>query len=778
MLSHYITIALRFMSRNSGLTAINIIGFTIGLVAGLLIYIWVDDELRFDAFHPHADHIYRVVQIEKSGEKSVYHSPKLGEDMQKMFPQIVDHTLIDQWDDYAYILRWGSQINAWSALVDKNFFTFFNFPFVEGNPETAFIDDQSIVISEKYARKLFGKTPALGQEVTFMLPHDIFSMNQRHFRIGGVVRLPHNTHFSFDVALQIGIQGEMFSSAVYLRFNERTAFDSQLQETLSRHHADHKRSGSLLWFQPLRDIHLKNDVAESNYIDHHLGNMQYVIVFTFLAVIIVLMGAFNFMTLSTAQAVNRIKEVAVRKAYGGSKNDLMGQFFSETLIQVLIAMVFALALVHVFLPYLNNFTNKEMTLYFGMHFWITVAAALLVVGCVAGSYPALYLSSFSPVLIFKGGKITGGKTGFIRILMVVQFVFSIGLIICTLVVFRQLSYISNKNLGIDKENIITARCGIWYGADDFKQEVMRNPNVISVGMSLLTPESFSFEMQNVTWEGKTTQDSVRMNMAIIDGDFAKTYGLQVVYGELLRTSGEDYFSGKGGGAMINETAARVMGVANPVGMTINGNKIVAVVRDFHFRSLKEPIVPLVMVYNAEALVNISFKLTPVNRQATIAFIKETYERMRNGTGFEYRFFDDLIAESYQTENRLGRLFMIFAFLSLVISCLGILGLTAISTQKRTKEIGLRKIAGASVLSIMILLNRNYMLWIAIAFVIAAPIAALLMNRWLQGFAYHAGLSWWIFALAGLITLTVAVATISWLCYRAASRNPVESLKYE
>jgi len=773
MLSHYITIALRFFRRTAGLTAINIIGFTIGLTAGLLIYLWVDDELRFDAFHRHVNHIYRVIQLEKSGGKTVYNSPRLGEDMQKMFPQIADHTYIYCKNDYIYFLWKGNNINAMPATVNKNFFTFFDFPFVEGNPETAFIDDQSIVISEKFARKLFGKEPALGQE---LIQTNQFSSSQRHFRIGGVVRLLHNTHLSFDVALQKGIQGETSYGVVYLRFDEKTSFNEPVQETLCRYLTDHARGDNLLWFQPLRDIHLKTDFSYRH--DHNLGNLQYVFVFSILAVIIVLMGAFNFMTLSTAQAVKRIKEVAVRKAYGGSKKELMGQFYSETLIQILIAMFLALALVQIFLPYLNSFTNKEMILHFGVQFWITVAAALMVVGLVAGSYPAMYLSSFSPMLIFKGGSTTGRNTGFTRALVVVQFVLSIGLIICTLVVFRQLSYISNKDLGIDRENIITAQCNLWYEVDNFKQEVMRNPNVLSVSMSACTPEALWTQTRNVTWEGKTTQDTVHMGIAFFDGDFVKTYGLQIIHGEMMRTSYDDYWSGRGGGVMINETAARLMGMDNPVGKTLNGNRIVAVVHDFHFRPLKEPIAPLMMVYNMEGVTNISIKLASVNRQATIAFIKETYERMRPGTGFEYRFFDDQLAECYKTENKLGSLFMIFAFLSLVISCLGILGLTALNTQQRTKEIGMRKILGASVMSIMLLLKKNFMLWIAIAFVIAVPPSALLMNQWLQGFAYHAPLSWWIFVLAGLITLIVAVATVSWLCYRAASQNPVNLLKKE
>jgi len=416
--------------------------------------------------------------------------------------------------------------------------------------------------------------------------------------------------------------------------------------------------------------------------------------------------------------------------------------------------------------------------YFDFQYWVTVLFSLLFVSFVAGSYPSLYLTSFSPTVLFKGGNTTGRKTGFIRSLVIVQFALSIGLIICTLVVFRQLSYITNKDLGIDKENIITSRTDLWYGVEEFKQELMRNPNVLSVSMSLFTPESFSFAMQNVTWEGKTTQDTALMNMAIVDGDFAKTYGLQVVHGELMKTSGEDYWAGRSGGVMINESAARMMGMENPVGKTINNQTIVAVVRDFHFRPLKEPVIPLVMVYNMEALANMSIKMTPGNQQATIAYIKETYERMQQGKSFEYRFFDEQIADLYRTEHQLGTLFLIFTFLSLAISCLGILGLTAFSVERRTKEIGLRKIAGATIFDVMYLLNKNYIRWIAVAFVIAVPPSALLMNRWLQNFAYHAGLSWWLFLLAGAIALVLSLAAISWLCFRAATRNPVEALRYE
>ena len=775
MISHYIKIALRFMRLNAGISTLNIAGFTIGLTAGLMIYLWVVDELRYDAFHSHANHIYRVVQLEKNGDmvtKKVRSSPSLGEDMQKMFPQIADHTFIYCEPDYAYALSNGSYINIMPATVDKNFFAFFDYTFVEGNPTTAFRDDQSIVITEKFARKLFGKNPALGQELTIS---QIYS-KEKLYRIGGVVRLPHNTHISFDVASQREMQGYTSSGAVYLRFDEKAKFNEQTQESLSRYLIDYTKDKNLLTFQPLKDIHLKTDF--SYFPDRNLGDQQYVVVFSILALIIVLMGAFNFMTLSTAQATKRIKEVAARKVYGSRKSELMTQFFSETLIQVFIALLLALALTQLLLPYLNSFTGKNLTLFFSWRFWITVALSLFFVGLVAGSYPALYLSSFSPMMIFKGGNTTGRKTGFANALAVLQFSISIGLIICTLVVFRQLAFINNKDLGIERENIITTRCNLWYGVGEFKQEVLRNPNVLSVSMSGLTPEAFFLHSQNVTWEGKTSQDTVQMNLAFIDGDFAETYGLKIVQGERLLTSFDDYWNRKGGGVMINEAAARLMGMDDPVGKTLNNNRIVAVVRDFHFRSLKEPIVPLMMMYNPETLVNISFKLSPGNQKATIAFIKETYERMRPGTGFEYRYFEDLLAENYKTENQLARLFMLFTLLSLVISCLGIFGLTALSTVQRTKEIGLRKISGATVMSIMILLNKNYMLRIAIAFVIAFPISSLLMNRWLQNYAYHTPLSWWIFALAGLITFLIAILTISWLCYQAARRRPVELIRYE
>ncbi len=772
MLSHYFTMALRFMYRNTGLTAINILGFTIGLAAGLMIYLWVDDELHFDDFHRHANHIYRVVQVDKQGAKTVYTSPALGDELQQNFPQIADHAFIRCSNDYDYFIWNDNLMNVWPTVVNKDFFSFFDFPFIEGNPMMAFDGEQTLVISEKFAKKLFGNEPALGKE---LLETSLYSDKRVPYRITGVVRLPYNTHISFDVARQV-VDIRYDAGVTYLRFDEKATFNTLIQEALSHYMVDKKGGKNLLRFQPLKDIHLHTDFEYRH--DHNRGNMQYVIVFSILAMIIVLMGAFNFMSLSTAQAIKRTKEVAVRKVHGGRKNELMGQFFTETLIQVFIAMFLALVLTEIFLPFLNNFTNKEIVMYFNFRFWITVFLSLVAVGLVAGSYPALYLSSFSPMLIFKGGNTTGRKTGFIRILVIVQFVLSIGLTICTLFVFRQLSYISNKDLGLDKDNIITFRCGLWYDVDEFKQEALRNPNVLSVCMSSLTPESFSFQVNEVTWEGMAIPDTVPMNMAFVDGDFAKTYGLRLVEGELMETQQANYWSGKGNPVMINESAARIMGKESPIGKLINGGRIVGVVRDFHFRPLKEPIVPLILSYNTEALVDVSIKLAPGNQQQTIDFIKKTYERMRPGGIFEHHFFDDKLAARYRTENELGRLFLIFTILSITISCLGILGLTAFSVEKRTKEIGLRKIAGASVMDIIWLLNRNYMRWIAIAFIIAVPIAALLMNRWLQGFVYHVSLSWWIFLLAGLITLVVAILTISWLCYKAANRNPVESLKYE
>ena len=776
MFIHYITIALRFMSRNTGLTAINIIGFTVGLAAGLMMYLWVDDELHFDDFHYQANQIYRIIQLEKHEtgiRKHVYGSPVLGDDLQKVFPQIADYAFIQHGNDYDYYLLGETKISVWPVRVNKDFFSFFGFQFIEGNPKTAFNEPQTLVISEKLAQKLFGNHPALGKE---LLEASLYSDKKVPYRITGVVRIPHNTHISFDVASVVP-ENYMDNGVTYLRFDDHAVFNSQTQEDLSRYQMDVKGKNSLLQFQPLKDIHLHTDYNSYYQHDRNKGDIRYVIFFGILSVFIVLMGAFNFMSLSTAQAIKRNKEVAIRKVNGSGIPELIGQFFTETLVQVFLSMLLAVAIVRLCLPYFNSLVSKDIVLIFDFKFWLTSILSLMLVGMVANSYPALYLSSLSPMSIFKGGNQTGTKTGFIRSLIIFQFTLSITLIICTLFVFKQLSYVKNKNLGIDKENIITSRCNLWYDVDEFKQEILRNPAVLSVSMSMLTPESFAFKT-NAEWDSKTTQDTILMNMAFVDGDFAETYGLQLVQGEFMNSSKENYWSSKGNPVMINESAARIIGMDNCIGKTLNGNKIAGIVRDFHFKSLKEPISPLILSYNIEALTNLNIKMASGNQSQTIAFIKDTYERMRPGSNFEYQFFDDQIAALYQTENKLSRIFLIFTFLSIFISCLGILGLTALSIKQRTKEIGLRKIAGATVLDIMLLLNKAYIRWIAIAFIIAVPISIAIVHKWLQGFSYRTPLSWWVFLIAGLMAIILAIAVISWLCYTSARQNPVKSLRYE
>lgn len=798
MLRHYIKVALRLIRRSLLFSSINLMGFVLGLTAAFLIYLWVVDELTHDDCFRDGNRIYRVTELHREAGGEVKESPYLPRvlamDFRQKFPQVEDATSIKYGDRHSYGAGVGKMITADDVYVDSTFFRFFSFPVVEGVPQRINDDSKNVVLSAELARKFFGSTPAVGQKLTYSfgnIRNDVYT-------VVAVVDIPRKSHIRFELAKSMDAftwgNWKTFTESlhVYVKMKEGSAMLRSEAQAMSRLMADRGEKNVRLNFQPLHDIYLHTRFADSNVKQH--GNLATVYLFIALAVLIIFMGAFNFTTLSTARASLRYKEVGVRKVTGAKRRVLIGQFLSEGMVQACIALLLALALTELTLPLFNRVMETDLRLEASWSVGFYMLFGIVGVGCLAGSYPAFYLSSINPLLAFKGGRKTGRKGGLIRGLVCVQFVIALVLMLLTGIVFKQLHYMQNKDMGLDKENIVCIYTSLWYNVGDFKQELLRNPDIKGVSMS--SPiESFGEgtgykdgnKMEWTDVDGRT--DSLRMVQLWADGDFVKTFGMKLVKGELMNADFNNYWDqGETKTAVINETAWHAMKVADPIGLEIRSEwgmplRIVGVVKDFNFQSMREQIKPAYIWYNPEALSYLYIKIAPERRQQTLAFIKEKFEEFAARDDafikeFSYQFFSDKLNQNYAREHQQSRMLLFFTVLAIVIAVMGVFGLVALSTEQRTKEIGIRKVNGAHSDRIVRMFCREYLVWVGIAFVVACPVGYWLMSNWLSEFAYQTPISWWLFLLAGLLTAAITLLTVIGQTWRKASQNPVESLRYE
>lgn len=802
MLRHYIKVALRLIRRSLLFSSINLMGFVLGLTAAFLIYLWVVDELTHDDCFRDGSRIYRVTELHREAGGEVKESPRLPRtlamDFRQKFPQVEDATAIKYGDQYSYEAEGGKKMTVTEVYVDSTFFRFFTFPVVEGTTQRINENPNNVVISSELARKFFGRGTAVGQKLTFSFG----SFTNDVYTVVAVVDIPRKSHIRFEMAMSmdaygrggVSIDWDTFTESmhVYVKMKEGSAMLRSEAQAMSRLLADRGEKNVRLGFQPLHDIYLHTRFADPDVKQH--GNLSTVYLFIALAVLVIFMGAFNFTTLSTARASLRYKEVGVRKVTGAKRRVLIGQFLSEGMVQACIALVLAMALTELTLPLFNRVMETDLRLEASWSVVLYMLFGIVGVGCLAGSYPAFYLSSVNPLLAFKGGRKTGRKGGLIRGLVCVQFVIALVLMLLTGIVFKQLHYMQNKDMGLDKENIVCIYTSLWYNVGDFKQELLRNPDIKGVSMSSPIEnfgEGTNFkDGSKVEWtdvDGRT--DSVRMVQLWADGDFVKTFGMQLVKGKLMDDDFNNYWDqGETKTAVINETAWRAMKVADPIGMEIRSEwgiplRIVGVVKDFNFQSMREHIKPAYIWYSPEAVQYLYIKIAPERRQQTLAFIKEKFEEFAARDDafikdFSYQFFSDKLNQNYAREHQQSRMLLFFTVLAIIIAVMGVFGLVALSTEQRTKEIGIRKVNGAHSDRIVRMFCREYLVWVGIAFVVACPVGYWLMSNWLSEFAYQTPISWWLFLLAGLLTAAITLLTVVGQTWRKASQNPVESLRYE
>ena len=802
MLKHYIKVAIRSIKRSLLFSSINMLGFVLGMTAAFLIYLWIVDEMTFEDFQVNRDSIYRVIAVEQeaSGQtrESAYTVAPLSKVLREEFPQVENATFMLNFGTLN--LHSGTDlIEAKYTYVDTAFFDVFSFPVVAGVPDLIKKDPQQIVLSESAAKKLFGEASAGGKDVSCRFFGRTF-----RYKVAAVLKVPRKSHIKFEVLLSEQAYYEPVSwdfvegTSVYIQLRKGTVLSDADRQKMSRVWLSHKDKGMPLEFQPLKDIHLHTSFKDPEVSNH--GNMSQIYLFTALAVLIVFMGAFNFTTLSTARASQRFKEIGVRKVTGAKRKVLVMQFLSESLVQAFLSLILALALTELLLPLFNQFVEKDIALTVSWQTVLFVLVGIVGVGCLAGAFPAFYMSRFNPLQSFRGGRSTGKKGTLVKGLVCVQFVIAIAMVFCTSVVFKQLHYLQNADLGLDKEDMVVADCGLFdfmsymggYGIDDYKQEVLKNPNVRSVtgGVELSDYlRGHQTEENSFSWmNGSGQVDSLKMVGVAGDGDFMETLGLTVLKGKTFGADKRAYMDGayeKELPIVINETAWKMMNVEDPVGMLLQNkgwygetSRIVGVVKDFNFQPLREKVKPAYLYYSRRLLNTLYIKISPENKAETLKFLKEEYEKMRPDNVFTYRFFSDALNLNYDHERQLGRMFLIFTVLAIIVAMMGVFGLVALSTVQRTKEIGVRKVNGAHTRRIVWMFCREYMVWVGIAFLIACPLSYLLMLRWLSNFAYQVTISWWLFPLAGCVILSITMLTVIVQTWRAASRNPVTSLRYE
>ena len=789
MLRNYIKIAWRNLIRNKAFSLINIMGLALGMASSLLIFLWIQDELSVDAYHENSPQLYNVMerQIYDGKVEAAPSTPGLlPEELKRKFPEIKHAAGLSWEEEHTFAVK--NKINKEKGrFAGPDWFSMYSLPLLEGTAEAALNAPNNIAISRRMAEHFYGSpAEAIGQSIRIDSKAD--------YQVAALFEnLPANSSETYDYLLnwqdflsRNEWAKDWGNNAPQTRIQLHAGADaSQLEAKMKgflKGYSAGLKPGTYdiqLFLQPYQEAYLYSNF-EHGYQDG--GRIEYIRLFSIVAVFVLLIACINFMNLATARSIKRAREVGVRKVVGAARSLLVGQFIGEALLLTSLALVVALALVCGLLPTFNQLTGKQILLHLTQsRFWLILLSMTLVTGLVAGSYPALFLSSLNPLRVLKGSiRFGSGARHFRQGLVVFQFMLSMLLIIGTLVVYRQMDYIQNKNLGYDRENLIylssEGNLARQYGT--FKQELLRKPGIQSVTYMDGTPTERYGSTGNVQWPGKDPGVSIEFQFSTVDFDFVKTLKINVKGRDFSIEFGQDSSN-----FLINETAARRIGYDDPLGkpLTLWGKPgtIVGIIEDFHTGSLHRPIEPMIARLNPDASrKNILVRTAPGQTKEALASLEALTRKLNPEFPFSYKFADESYQNLYRSEAVLGSLANYFAFLAIFISCLGLLGLSAFMAEQRTREIGVRKVLGASLSSVVVLLSREFLKLVVIAIVLACPLAWYFMNQWLTNYAYKVDIEWWIFAGAGLLAVGIALLTIGFQSMKAALLNPVKSLRSE
>jgi putative ABC transport system permease protein len=793
MIKNYLKIAFRNLLKHKVFSLINILGLAVGMTACFLIYLYVSFELSYDSFHKNDDRIYRIVADIKTPTEVINSSipaQAVPPNIKNEFPEVESFVRIA--DDQVLVrkgdIKFQEENAAW---VDSSFFHVFDFKLLKGDPQTALKDQFSIVFSETAAKKYFGKEDPIGQTV-------LITGGGHPAKVTGIMKdMPENSQIRLDMLLSMTTMTQNFNRDMdsawgsywpraFLLLKPRTnamALQAKLPAFLEKRNGANMKSSQMiptLLLEPLKDVYLR-----STRDGQKKGNIVNVYIFSIVAIFILLIACINFINLTTARSAERAKEVGIRKVVGAAKTQLTKQFIGESVIICLIAFILTILFSWLLLPLFNQLSGKiiSQSIFESARNLLILFFAALGIGLLAGIYPALVLSSFKPVTILKGKFATGTRGILLRKTLVVsQFTISIGLIIATIIVYNQMSYMRNQDLGFARDQIMVMDTNGDKGKDAFRQELTGMPAVKSVAMSSSVPGGDNPSAYSEIENNKGDLQVANLDLYFVDFDYANQFKIKMVAGRaFFREFGTDTTQAM----VLNEAAVKMFGYSSPqqaVGKRFKQwgreGKIIGVMKDFHFRSLQQPIKPLSMRIEPRGSNLVSINVAAENLPVTIASLEKKWNELIPDRPFSYYFLDEFFDRQYRSEERFGKLFLNFAILAIFISCLGLLGLASHSTTQRTKEIGIRKVLGASVSNIVNLLSKDFLGLVGISALIAFPIAWWAMSKWLQDFSYRIGVSWWIFLVAGILATLIALFTISFQAIKAAITNPVKSLRTE
>ena len=779
-----IKVSLRKMRRQKWYSLITVTGLAAGMACSILILLWVRNELSYDRFHAHTENIYRVIMDDHLNDGISVHPwlPfPLGPALKDEFPEIA---AVSRWRPDDMVVRYKDEAHTETGFltVDPAFFEIFSFPFLQGTPALALADPKSIVIRDTMAAKYFGKEDPLGKVLNLSGRADLV--------VSGVVHIPANSDFQFDfffsfqsyplfnvdlAPLEANWNGKNYH--VYLLLHEGSR--SELLEKKIAGFLNERRPerNQVLHLQPLTRIHLFNPDG-SDYA------MRYVRIFSLIAAFVLLIACVNFMNLATARFDGRAREVGLRKTLGGSRGQLIRQFFSESLLHSALALAASLILVGLALPFFNQLSGRRLILdLVHIDLVLGLLAIVILAGFVSGLYPALFLSSFPPLWIIRAAAHPRGRSVRLRkILVVFQFALSTLLIIGTLVVNSQVSFLMNRDLGMTEENVVyhLMQKKTRDSVEVVREELIQHPDIMSVSSASHLPFNVQSWIGYIDWEGRPPERQVYPAFITVDADFVATCGLTIL-------SGRDFSKSRPADAesfIINETAARQMGVEDPIGVQLSfwGHKgpVIGVVKDFTNRHMANDVAPLILTAGNWGA-NRSYlllKLRPGNPSRALKHFQETWGKIAPGFPCEYEFLDEAFGRMYMNERRLSWILFPFALLAIFISCLGLVGLSFYMAEERTKEIGIRRVLGASSWKIISLFSMNFAKLVVVANVLAWPVAYAVMNGWLRDYAYRTSIHAWLFLMAGGLSLVIAFLSVGFQTFRAATANPVDSLRYE
>ena len=816
MLKNYLKIAYRNIVRSKTYSIINILGLTIGVTCFLILTLFILNEISFDTYNENADRIYRIGVDTRIGNSETMNSKSpgpLAAALKRDFPEVESYTRIGYFGNRVFQYE-NKSFREWSIYwVDSTFFDIFSLTFVEGDPSTALTRPNTLVITESAAAKYFGDENPIGK---------ILEADQMGgYLITGVIKdFPQNTHFSCQLLASISTypvsDDELWLDlwySTYVLLQEGTdieAFQEKVSNTVPTYIGpaaeaaiglpieEFIKAGNYYgyFFQPMTSIYLYSKQfgidPNTEWGNVKTSDINYVYIFSVVAIFLLLIAVINFMNLSTARSEKRAKEVGIRKTLGSNRTKLMSQFFIESILISAVSVVLALPIVGIILPFFNRLIGRELSLDLFSDIYIipAIICFIILVGLLAGSYPALYLSSFKPMRILKQNFTKNNKkSSFRSALVIIQFAISVTLIAGTIIIKNQLDYMQEKNLGFKKEQLLIIQkphiAGFMQGkVEAIKNEFLKNPNVLNVSNSSRLFEN-GIPGNGFIFNKRITTDPVEMQVVHTDYDFIETYQIELKDGRIF----DREFSTDTSAVLVNEASLKFFGTDDVIGKELyrintygsaDSYKIIGVIKDFNYESLHRKVRPLILKLsnNIDDASIFTVRVSSKNIPGTIEYLNTTWGKFSNGEKFYYSFVNEHLAHLYNNERRTNIIVSLFSVIAILIACLGLFGLVSFVTEQRTKEIGIRKVMGASVTEIILILSRKFAVWVLIANIIAWPIAYYVMSNWLENFAYRVNINWFVFILSGLSTLIIALATIGLHTVRAANANPIKSLRYE